>query len=239
MRELLDVEQLVVCYGDSVALNGVSLRVYEGEVVCVLGRNGAGKSTLLNAIMGLVQPTTGRIRLLGKDVAGLQTYRRVRAGLSLVPEGRRLFSSLAVVQNLALGGYRLKNSRSKLAMEVQGILELFPNLLDRPKQRADTLSGGEQQMLAIGRSLMSHPRLLLLDELSQGLAPIVVRELFTVLHRLNESGMTIVLAEQNAVAALNLAHRCIALETGRVAFEGSAEEAKASERVFESYLGTG
>jgi len=248
---MLQVQGLEVQYGQVRALRGVSLSVARGEIVTLIGANGAGKTSLLNAVVGLAPATAGRVIFDGSDVRGLPAHRLARLGIGYVPEGRQTFASLSVIDNLLLGAYcysatnwwRLmgpvrsfvRDKRVMLALE--RAFTLFPILHDRRDQAAGSLSGGEQQMLAIARALMSGPRLLLLDEPSIGLAPNLVRDLLNLLGRLRGDGLTMLLVEQDAVAALRVADRGYALERGRVVVEGTANELLSSERVRHAYLG--
>ena len=227
-------------YGAVAALRDVSLEVRAGELVALIGANGAGKSTLLRAIAGLVAPAAGRVTLDGRDVTGQAPEAMIRAGVALVPERRRIFAPLTVLDNLELGGYALprgRNFRSRLEAGVEEAYRLFPVLRRRRDQLAGTLSGGEQQMLAIGRALMTRPRLLLCDEPSLGLAPLVVAEIMRLLSTLREAGTTILLVEQNALMALDVASRGYVLETGVVALTDDAAALRTNERVRKAYLG--
>ncbi len=232
---LLDIDDLDVRYGHIQALKGVSLTVNEGEIVTLLGANGAGKTTLMRTISGLLRPHSGDVRLRGRSIARMGADAIVRLGVSQVPEGRRVFPTLTVAENLALGGYTRPASEAQASM--RDVLRMFPRLEERSAQLAGTLSGGEQQMLAIGRALMARPKLLLLDEPSLGLAPIIVRDIFRTLRDIREQGMTVLLVEQNARMALRLADRGYVLETGRIALEGTAQELMASPEVHATYLG--
>jgi branched-chain amino acid transport system ATP-binding protein len=236
--ELLAVEDLVVRYGPIVAVREVSLRVEQGEIVALLGANGAGKSSFLNAIAGLVPAASGRIRFRGEDVLRLPPERIVHRGLALTPEGRRVFPRLSVADNLRLGAVPQRSPAAADAAR-QRVFELFPVLHERMGQVAGTLSGGEQQMLAIGRSLMAGPDLLLLDEPSLGLAPILVDQIFELLGRLRDQGTTILLVEQNVHRALELADRAYVLVNGRIEREGPAAELRASAEIERAYLGIG
>lgn len=235
-NSLLSVADLRVSYGGIQALHGVSLRVERGEIVSVIGANGAGKSTLLKTITGIKAPTSGRI-LFGGAPLPKNAYQVVRAGVTLVPEGRRIFAPLSVRENLLLGAYT-RNDPREVQRSMDYVFGLFPVLRERARQHGGTLSGGEQQMLAIGRALMSQPRLLLLDEPSLGLAPIIVDTLFETLVRLNrETGLSILLVEQNASLALEISRRAYVLETGEIRLEGSGVELLNDPRIRESYLG--
>ncbi len=233
---MLEIEGLHVHYGKVYGLQGVTIQVRQGETVAVLGANGAGKTTLLNAIVGVLRPSSGEIRLEGAPIQGLPPHEVCRRSIGYVPEGRRVFSDMTVAENLAVGAYTVRGSnrqRDSLAL----VCELFPVLRERRGQMAGTLSGGEQQMLAIGRALMSEPRLLLLDEPSLGLAPLVVRGIFRSLQEINRRGTTVLLVEQSAVLALKVAHRAYVLESGRVIMEGDAHQLVGSESVRKAYLG--
>ncbi|MCR4398596.1 MAG: ABC transporter ATP-binding protein [Firmicutes bacterium] len=234
---LLEVEDLHIYYGNVHALKGISLDVGEGEIVTLLGANGAGKSTTLRAISGLVKPRSGNISYRGGSLNEIPAHEIVRHGISQAPEGRRLFSTLTVDENLTLGAYVRLRDKASVEDSRKRVFDLFPRLLERRNQLAGTLSGGEQQMLAIGRALMAAPQLLLLDEPSLGLAPILVKSIFAKIREINEQGVTIVLVEQNARAALKLAHRAYVLETGRISLSGSAQELLKDERVRKAYLG--
>jgi branched-chain amino acid transport system ATP-binding protein len=234
---LLKVEGLHAGYGRAEVLSGVSIEAAAGSVVAVVGPNGAGKSTLLNALMGVL-PARGDVTFDGEPVQRLTLEQRVQRGIALVPETRALFATMPVADNLLLGGYRQRRSpRAEQAARLDEIYTLFPRLRERRAQAAGTLSGGERQMLAIGRALMGSPRLLMLDEPSLGLAPLVVREIFRIIERLRESGTTILLIEQNARAAMAVADHAYVLETGAIALSGPAEELAADPRVIETYLG--
>jgi branched-chain amino acid transport system ATP-binding protein len=233
---MLEVLDLKVSYGAIRALDGVSFSVAAGTVVALLGANGAGKSTALRAVTGLVTPQGGRIVFAGREIQGLKPHEIIRAGLGVVPEGRRIFANLTVYDNLMLGAY-FRRDHETLARDLENLFETFPRLAERRHQAAGTLSGGEQQMLALGRALMSRPKLLLLDEPSLGLAPLLVKEVFNIITRLNQQGVTILLVEQNAAQALKLAHYAYILETGRVALAGPGSELLAHPRLKEAYLG--
>ena len=233
---LLSVRNLHVSYGAIRAIRGIDLEVYEGEIVCVIGANGAGKSTLMNAIIGNVKREEGTLLLDGKPLAG-RSYQAVAQGVSLAPEGRKVFAPLTVFENLMMGAFPIKD-RSKIGDDLDWVYTLFPRLKERKDQHAGTLSGGEQQMLSIGRALMSSPRLLLLDEPSLGLAPIIIRDIFKELRRINDEGVTILLVEQNARQALLLSHRGYVMQTGRMLMEGPAAELLKNPDVEAAYLGT-
>lgn len=234
---ILQVENLHVYYGQVHALKGISFTVRPGEIVTLLGANGAGKSTTLRAISGLIRPRQGDIRWQGRSLRNVSAHAIVARGISHAPEGRKVFSTLTVEENLNLGAYTRRGDREGVARSKERVFALFPRLAERRRQLAGTLSGGEQQMLAIGRALMSSPRLLLLDEPSLGLAPLLVRAIFQTIREINEQGVTILLVEQNVRAALRLAHRAYVLETGRLALEGTAEELRQDPRVRKAYLG--
>ncbi len=233
---MLQVEALDVYYGAVHALKGVSVRAEPGEIVTLIGANGAGKSTLLRTISGLVRPRAGSVRFEGKDLGRVPPHEIVGLGISQSPEGRMVFANLSVEDNLELGAYRRKD-RAQIRSDRDRMFGLFPRLLERRKQNAGTLSGGEQQMLAIARALMSRPRLLLLDEPSLGLAPLLVREIFRTIVEINRGGMTVLLVEQNAHMALSIAGRGYVLETGHVRLEDAARNLLANDEVKRAYLG--
>src|SRR5689334_6526694 len=233
MLELTDVH---VRYGNILALQGVSLRVDQGELIALIGANGAGKSTTLRAISGLQRPSEGTITFEGADITSASTDRIVGLGISHCPEGRRIFGSLTVAENLRLGAVSVSD-QAAVAAELENVFELFPLLKERLGQAGGTLSGGEQQMLAIGRALMSRPRLLLLDEPSLGLAPLMVEHIFGVVRELKRQGVTMLLVEQNVHHALDVADRAYVIETGRVVLDGPANELKRNPQVEQSYLG--
>lgn len=233
---LLSIRDLHVSYGAIKAIRGVNLDVFEGEIVSVIGANGAGKSTLMNAVIGSVRREKGTLTLDGKPLAE-KSFRVVAQGVSLSPEGRKVFAPLTVHENLMMGAFPNKD-RSKIKKDLDWVFTLFPRLLERREQHAGTLSGGEQQMLSIGRALMSNPRLLLLDEPSLGLAPIIIRDIFRELKRINEEGVTILLVEQNARQALLLSHRGYVMQTGRILIEGNAGDLLKNPEVEAAYLGT-
>jgi branched-chain amino acid transport system ATP-binding protein len=235
---LLEVTDLVASYGPIRALDGVSLTVEESELVAIIGANGAGKTTLLMAISGVVPPRGGTISFAGRPLAGLETHAIMRLGIGHAPEGRRIFPRLSVRENLELGGFT-QTDRARLARDIDEACGLFPVLGDRMDQLGGTLSGGEQQMLAIARALVGRPRLLLLDEPSLGLAPLIVTKVFEVIASLAARGIAVVLVEQNARAALRLASRGLVLETGRITLTGSGAELAADRRVRDAYLGEG
>jgi branched-chain amino acid transport system ATP-binding protein len=233
---VLEIRDLEVYYGAVHALKGVSLSVKEGEVVALIGANGAGKTTLLRAISGLARPRSGEILLGGQPLTGLEPHEIVRRGISHSPEGRQIFANMSVRENLELGAY-LRKDADGVRADMERMFELFPRLKERIKQGAGTLSGGEQQMLAIARALMSRPKLLLLDEPSLGLAPLLVREIFKTVGEINRAGMTVLLVEQNAHLALEAAHRGYVLETGSVTFQDEAKSLARNEEVRKAYLG--
>jgi branched-chain amino acid transport system ATP-binding protein len=233
---LLEVQELHVAYGAILALRGVSLVLGQGEVVALIGANGAGKTSTLRAVSGMIRPTRGQIRLAGQDVTGLKSHLLVPRGMAHAPEGRGIFLNLTVQENLDLGAY-LRRDRAAVAQDAEDCFRLFPVLKERRKQVSGTLSGGEQQMLAISRALMSRPKLLLLDEPSLGLAPQVVETIFRTLREVNAKGVSILLVEQNAHLALTLAHYGYVLETGEVAMAGPGKELLASPEIRKAYLG--
>ncbi len=233
---MLEIRDLNVYFGVIHALKGVSLTVNDGEIVTLIGANGAGKTTTLRTISGLIKPKSGTISLDGADITGLPAKERVRLGISHVPEGRRVFPAMTVLENLELGAY-LRRDKQGIAKDLNKVYEHFPILYDRRRQSAGTLSGGEQQMLAIGRAMMSRPRILFLDEPSMGLAPLLVQEIFNIIKSINESGTTILLVEQNASMALKTADRAYVLETGSIVISGSGEELAQSEDIKKAYLG--
>jgi branched-chain amino acid transport system ATP-binding protein len=232
---MLRVDGLTTHYGRIRAIDGVGLRVERGEIVTLIGSNGVGKSTTLLTISGVLRPTSGRIEFEGTDIAGMKAHQVARRGIAQVPEGRRILPQLTVTENLDLGGF-MRTARER-ATSMARVFELFPRLAERRAQAGGTLSGGEQQMLAIGRALMAEPRLLILDEPSLGLAPKIIEQIFGIIRSLNAEGITILLVEQNAVMALEVAHRGYVLEMGRVAIEGSAADLRDDPSVRQSYLG--
>ena len=236
---MLKIDNVTCYYGGIRALNKVSLEENEGEIVALIGGNGAGKTTLLNLISGLVRPTAGKVVFRGEDISALSPEKIVKAGIGQVPEGRLLFGPLTVRENLELGAYVRRNKKNRQAVsdDFEFVLNLFPVLNKRLDQRAGTLSGGEQQMLAIGRGLLAKPALMLLDEPSLGLAPLVVQEIFAVIKKIKRQGATILLVEQNAKAALKVADRAYVIETGCITLEGSADELLEHEDVKKAYLG--
>lgn len=230
------VKDLQVNFGGFQALKGISLEVNPGEIVTLIGANGAGKTTTLRTVSGLERPVGGTVTLDGCDITKVSARERVKAGLVHVPEGRRIFAQMTVMENLDLGGY-LRRDRAGMNADLEMIFESFPILAQRKTQLAGTLSGGEQQMLAMGRGLMAKPKLLLLDEPSMGLAPLFVQEIFDIIVKINETGTTIMLVEQNANMALQIAHRAYVIETGKIVLSGTGEELRTSEEVKKAYLG--
>lgn len=233
---LLAINNLSVAYGGIKAVKGISLNVEEGELVTLIGANGAGKTTTLNTLGGLLAPSGGSLQYAGHDLQKMPAHDRVKHGLALVPEGRGVFSRLTVAENLLMGAYH-RNDKAEIATDLQKAYALFPRLKEREHQLAGTLSGGEQQMLAIGRALMSRPRLLLLDEPSMGLAPLMVEKIFDIIRSINAQGVAILLIEQNARLALAAAHRAYVMESGAITLSGAAAELAADERVKAAYLG--
>jgi branched-chain amino acid transport system ATP-binding protein len=233
---MLTLENISVGYGAIRALKGVSMRVEQGEVVTLIGANGAGKTTTLRTITGLLSPTEGRILFEGQEISGRPTHQLVARGISMSPEGRGVFANLTVRENLLMGAY-LKKNKAEIAQDLERGFRMFPRLKERESQKAGTLSGGEQQMLAMARALMSRPRLLLLDEPSLGLAPLVVHTIFEAIDEIRGEGTTILLVEQNAHAALKHSDRAYVLETGRIVMEGPSKELAADPRIKEAYLG--
>ena len=235
MNTVLKVEDINVYYGSIHAIKGISFEVGEGEVVTLIGANGAGKSTTLNTISGLLRSKTGSIEFMGQPLAHVPPHKIVSRGLALVPEGRRVFLQMSVQENLEMGAYTQKGG--SLQTDLDTVYQLFPRLKERYRQTAGTLSGGEQQMLAMGRALMSHPKLLMLDEPSMGLAPILVEQIFEIIQSLHAQGTTILLVEQNAQAALSVADRGYVLETGKIVTTGTGAELLASPAIKKAYLG--
>lgn len=233
---LLEVNNLNVYYGAIHALQGVSFNVEEGEIVTIIGANGAGKSTTLNTICGLLRPRQGSVQFRGQGLTGMPADGIVKLGISQVPEGRKIFANMTVLENLEMGAFS-RTDKAGIQTSMQAVFKRFPRLKERLGQLGGTLSGGEQQMLAMGRGLMSNPAMLLLDEPSMGLAPILVEEIFSIIAEINAQGTSILLVEQNANMALQIANRAYVLETGRVVLEGSAGEVLANPQVIEAYLG--
>ncbi len=233
---MLEVKDINVYYGAIHAIKGISLAVEEGEIVTLIGANGAGKSTTLRTISGLLKPKTGEINFLNKNIAGMPAHKIVREGISQVPEGRRIFAEMTVQENLELGAFT-RSDKDEIQNDFKMVFGRFPRLEERKSQLAGTLSGGEQQMLAMGRALMSRPKLLLLDEPSMGLAPLLIKEIFSIIVDINKTGTTVLLVEQNANMALSIANRAYVLETGRITISGDAKELAASEDIRKAYLG--
>lgn len=233
---MLQVKDLNVFYGAIHAVKDISIEVGDGEIVTLIGSNGAGKSTTLHTISGLLKPKSGEIIYDGEDVRGVPAHKLVGQGLVQVPEGRHVFANMTVMENLDLGAY-LRKDKEGIAKDLEDVFLKFPRLLERKNQVAGTLSGGEQQMLAMGRALMSKPKLLLLDEPSMGLAPLLVKEIFNIIKEINAAGTTVLLVEQNANMALSIADKAYVLETGRIVLSGTAKELAASEEVRKAYLG--
>lgn len=236
MGTMLKINDINVFYGAIHAIKGASLEVNEGEIVTLIGANGAGKSTILRTISGLLKPKSGTIQFEGKEIAGMPAHEIVKTGISQVPEGRRIFAEMSVQENLELGAFT-RTDKAGIREDMDMVFERFPRLKERISQLAGTLSGGEQQMLAMGRALMSRPRLLLLDEPSMGLAPLLIKEIFAIIQDINKTGTTVLLVEQNANMALSIAHRAYVLETGRITLSGDAKELASSEDVRKAYLG--
>ena len=235
---LLEIKDLKVSYGFITALKGINISVEEGQIVTLLGSNGAGKTTTLRTISGAIKPESGSIILDGKEIAGLPTYKIAKAGVTQSPEGRLLFSELTVEENLKVGAYGVK-SKAQLKENFERVYKLFPILKERKSQRANTLSGGEQQMVAIGRALMSNPKILLLDEPSLGLAPLIIEEIFKAFTKIREEGTTILIVEQNALQTLKIADYAYVLELGSISLEGPASELISNKKLIDAYLGGG
>ncbi len=233
---MLKIEDLVVAYGGIEALKGISLEVEEGKIVTLVGANGAGKSTTLRTVMGLVKPVSGRVLFKGRDLLAEKTHNMAKLQITLVPEGRRIFPKLTVLENLRIGAF-IRNDEKGIKEDLEWVFSLFPILRERSWQLAGTLSGGEQQMLAVGRALMSRPRLLMMDEPSLGLAPLLVKEIFRIIKEINQQGVTILLIEQNANAALRIADQGYVMETGRIVLQGTGRELLANQQVKTAYLG--
>ena len=233
---ILDVDKLSLYYGDAQALDNVSIRAETGELVAIVGANGAGKSSLIRTIAGIEKPRSGRVHFLGSDITGLPSYRICNLGIGQVAEGRQIFPTLTVEENLEMGGL-LPRARDSMEQTMGEVFELFPLLLERRHQAAGTMSGGEQQMLAIGRCLMGRPELIMFDEPSLGLAPALVQELFGTIRSLNQRGLTVILVEQNVAASLKLANRAYVLENGSIVMQGSGSELLHDDGVREAYLG--
>lgn len=237
MGEMLRVSDLNVFYGSIHAIKDISFHVDEGEIVTLIGANGAGKTTTMHAISGLLKPKSGTIDFLGSRISQMKAHKLIRLGLAQVPEGRRVFSHLTVQENLSMGAFTRKDGASAIAQDLEMVFDRLPRLKERRKQQAGTLSGGEQQMLAIGRALMCKPKMLLLDEPSMGLSPLLVKEIFKIIEDVNKDGVTVLLVEQNAKMALEIADRAYVLETGTVKMEGPADELANNIEVRKAYLG--
>ncbi len=237
MGEMLSVKGINVFYGSIHAIKDVAFQVNEGEIVTLIGANGAGKTTTMHAISGLMRPKTGAIEFMGQPIHTMEAHKIIRLGLAQVPEGRRVFSQLTVQENLEMGAYIRKDGKEAVAKDYEMVFELLPRLKERRRQQAGTLSGGEQQMLAIGRALMCKPRMLLLDEPSMGLSPLLVKEIFQIIRNVKKDGVTVLLVEQNAKMALETADRAYVLETGRITMEGPAADLMARDEVRKAYLG--
>ena len=235
MGTILKVEDINVYYGSIHAIKGISFEVNEGEIVTLIGANGAGKSTTLQTVSGLLRSRTGSIEFNGENISHVPAHKLVYKGLAQVPEGRRIFLQMSVEENLEMGAFTQKNAG--IDADLESVYEQFPRLRERKKQIAGTLSGGEQQMLAMGRALMSHPKLLMLDEPSMGLAPILVEQIFDIIRQLHKNGTTILLGEQNAQMALSVADRAYVLETGKITLSGTGKELAESDEVRKAYLG--
>lgn len=233
---MLEIKDLKVNYGGIEALKGISFHVEEGEIVTLIGANGAGKSTTLRSIMNVVKPASGAISFQGENITGKDTQKIVDRGIVLVPEGRRVFPNLTVLENLRIGAY-LRTDKAGIDKDLRHVYNLFPRLEERHWQLAGTLSGGEQQMLAVGRALMAKPKVIMMDEPSLGLAPLVVKDIFSIIRRIHEEGVTVLLIEQNANAALKIANRGYVMETGRITLTGTGTELLSNESVREAYLG--
>jgi len=236
---LLEIKDLKVAYGKIQAVKGISLHINAGEIVTLVGANGAGKTTLLKTISGLLKPSSGVINFEGKDIQGINPHNRVLEGLCQAPEGRGIFPGMTVLENLEMGKYARKDWKNELKEDLDRIYTLFPRLKERQSQAGGTLSGGEQQMLSIGRALMSRPRLLLLDEPSMGLAPKFIQQIFNIIREIQTQGVSILLVEQNAAQALSCANRAYILETGNIVKEGAGKELLNDEAIKRAYLGTG
>ena len=235
MSEILKVDNINVYYGAIHAIKGISFHVNEGEIVTLIGANGAGKTTTLQTVSGLLRSKTGSIEFCGENIGHVPSHKLVEKGLAQVPEGRRIFLQMSVEENLEMGAYTQK--KSGIDADIEMVYEKFPRLKERHRQIAGTLSGGEQQMLAMGRALMSHPKLLMLDEPSMGLAPIIVEQIFEIIQELHKAGTTILLVEQNAQMALSVADRAYVMETGKISLSGTGAELAASDQVRKAYLG--
>lgn len=234
---MLKIEGLNVYYGNIHAIKDISIEVNEGEIVSLIGANGAGKTTTLQTISGLLKPRSGSIEFLGHDLLKTEAHKILQLGVAQVPEGRRVFSNLTVKENLQMGSYSINDTAEAIKADRKSVYDRFPRLRERKKQFAGTLSGGEQQMLAMGRALMSRPKILILDEPSMGLSPLLVKEIFEIIKAVNESGVTVLLVEQNAKRALSISDRAYVLETGRIVKEGKASELLEDEAIKKAYLG--
>ncbi|MCW2960483.1 MAG: transporter ATP-binding protein [Thermoleophilia bacterium] len=235
-QAMLKLDAVEAWYGSIQALKGITLEVNEGEIISLIGSNGAGKTTTMKTIHGLMKPKAGRIEYLGRDTAKISTQELVQMGMAQSPEGRRVFPKMTVLENLEMGAFQ-REDQSEVASDIEDIYEMFPRLRERKEQKAGLMSGGEQQMLAMGRALMARPRLLLLDEPSMGLAPLVIQQIFDIIVEINRKGTTVLLVEQNANVALAISHRAYVLETGTVVLEGTGKELLASDAVRKAYLG--
>lgn len=235
-KKMLEIKNLAVAYGGIEALKGISLEVEEGKIVTLVGANGAGKSTMLRSIVGIVKPKSGTITYNGKNLLAEKSHNIVKTGITLVPEGRRIFPDLTVFENLKIGAYTRKNEK-EIKRDYEWVFSLFPKLKEREWQLAGTLSGGEQQMLAVGRALMSKPKLLMMDEPSLGLAPLIINDIFNIIKDINKLGVTILLIEQNANAALKIADVGYVMETGRITMKGTGRELLTNEEIRKAYLG--
>lgn len=233
---MLEVNDINVYFGAVHALKGISIKIDDGEIVTLIGANGAGKTTTLRSISGIVKPKSGNILFNGSDISRLKATDIVSLGISHVPEGRRIFSNMTVMENLEMGAY-IRKDKSGIKKDFESVFERFPRLSERKNQVAGTLSGGEQQMLAIGRALMSRPKVMLLDEPSMGLAPILVNEIFSIIKDINENGTTVMLVEQNATMALSIANRAYVIQNGTIAVEGKSKDLMADDNVRKAYLG--
>ena len=233
---ILELNQIHTSYNNIKAVKGISLTIYHGEMVCLIGANGAGKSTTLMTISGVLSPESGSIKFEGKSLGSISASQRVQIGISQVPEGRHIFPEKTVQENLELGAYMQRDSK-KISQDIEFVFSVFPRLKERKIQRGGTLSGGEQQMLAIGRAVMSKPKLLLLDEPSLGLAPLIVEQIFEIIQKINENGTTVLLVEQNANLALTVTNRGYVMETGHITMEGNSKDLIANEKIRAAYLG--
>lgn len=236
-EKILDVQNISVHYGRIQAIHGLSIEMKRGEMTTLIGANGSGKTTILRALSGLVRPSSGQIFYQGESLSGLKAHQIIQRGMSHVPEGRGIFLNMTVEENLELGSWVVRYQKKTYSQDLDTVFQLFPRLKERRSQNAGTLSGGEQQMLAIGRALMARPQCLLLDEPSLGLAPQIIEKIFEIIQKINQQGVTILLVEQNALQALKIAHRGIVLETGKVALTGSAQELLISDAIRRIYLG--